>query len=110
MLVKVCDTGAALKGEIRTLYNISDFRIRNPMNNGDLGEVIRDTDLMEDLYLHDGKEILLQIDDSETFIPSEIESKDYVNVVVREWNASDWSLGPIKEVQIPKQSKSHDLG
>ena len=33
-----------------------------------------------------------------------------MHVIVREWNASDWSLGPIKEVQIPKQSKSNDLG
>ena len=37
VLVKVCDTGAALKGQVRSLYGVDNFSLRNPMNRGDLG-------------------------------------------------------------------------
>ena len=55
VLVSVCDTGAALKHAVEAICGEGCVRV--PMNSGEIGQVVRDTDLLEDLYLFDDKEI-----------------------------------------------------
>ena len=75
VFVKVADTGAKLRLLAYEAYqkkfpehqfSFEGFRIRNPMN--DIGTVIKDTDLLENLYLYDGKEIYFQVDQPDKFV------------------------------------------
>lgn len=68
VLVNMEDTGAKLKQLSHDFYikehpntclDFEDFKLRNPMN--DIGTIIQSTDLLENLYLYDGKEIYLHM-------------------------------------------------
>ena len=88
------DTGAKLKQLSHDFYikehpntclDFEDFKLRNPMN--DIGTIIQSTDLLENLYLYDGKEIYLHMSQPDKFIawPEQCEGGFY-NILVREWN------------------------
>ena len=66
---------------------IDKIRLRNPKLD-DLGDVIQDCSIMENCYLYDDKELLLQIIDEKTnfeFInPNQPDNCYYV--LIREWN------------------------
>ena len=57
----------------------------------DIGTVIKDGDLLENLYLYDGKEIYLHVDQPEKFTEwNGEENGGFFNVLVREWNQQTW--------------------
>lgn len=79
------------------------------MNSGDPGQVVREGDLLEDLNLHDDKDLFVQHVDPAYFKQYAEKETEKVSLMLREWNPSDWSLGPTVEIEVPKNLKTYEL-
>ena len=64
----------------------------------DIGTVIKDFDFMDSIYLYDGKEIYMHIDQPEKFVAWDGKADEFSYILVRDWIVKTWQLGPIKEV------------
>jgi hypothetical protein len=70
----------------------------------DFGDVLKDSETLENADLFDGKEIYVQIlEPGKTFeyMPSTT-SKEGYHVLFREWDSETWEFGPLIEVKIDK--------
>ena len=88
-------------GEEGEKLSPDQIRMRNPRLE-DLGEVIADNDIMENFYLYDGKEFLLQVLDPERNFEFVTNPNNAYHILIREWNPQTWELGPLKEVKVEK--------
>jgi hypothetical protein len=59
------------------------------------------------MFFFDGKELFIH-KKCDKFIPH-IESKDSMQILVREWSQDTWQLSEIKLVEFPKKAKMHDF-
>ena len=72
--------------------------MRNP--NYDFGNIIKDTDELDNLLLFDDKELFMHIKQRNNFLEhdSDLAQSEYFHILVREWHPETWQLGPITEV------------
>ena len=83
--------------------------VRNP--NFDIGQLFKDSDKVENMFLFDGKELYLQIWDDSCCIPYHAESGvEMLQIIVREWRPDSWEVSSLRMIEFPKQSKSHHFG
>jgi len=84
--------------------SLENVRLRNPKVD-DIGEVINDSETMENCYLYDDKQIYLQVvDPSKTFeLVSPLHTYSCLHVLIREWNPDTWKLGTLYEIKVDKQ-------
>jgi len=82
-------------------FKLEQMRIRNPKGE-ELGEVVRDTDIMENKFLQDGKAFYLQMVEGEQLtIPGTIVD-DFYHILIRSWNPESWAFSPLHEIRIGK--------
>ena len=111
--VKAQMTGHELKALCSEKYkerfgeSPGDFMLRNP--NHDIGQIIRDEQIVEKMYFFDGKSIYLQ-KLCERYVPYPGGCTESLQVLVREWDPETWALSPLKMIQVPKKAKMHDFG
>lgn len=82
---------------------MEEVRIRNPKIDNHIGEVVKENDNLDNLYLFDEKQIYIQV-----LVPEEQFScvgrsnAECVHVIIREWNAQTWQIGKLYEVKVDK--------
>ena len=82
--------------------SVDQFLIRNPKND-DLGDVVAElNDPLEQLFLYDGKELLVQKIDEDYRICQTTEQTPTYTILVREWRGDTWEFGTLYEVTIDK--------
>lgn len=86
-----------------TLENI---RLRNPkLDDYSFGDVINDSDILENCHLFDEKEIYVQIMDPErTFTFTDGKSDNSLHILIRSWDPSSWELGPLYEIKVDRSA------
>lgn len=88
------------------INTVDDMRLRNAKNN-DFGPICKEfTNDGEECQVHelgiwDNKEFYVQKTEHEHQLYQKFDGNVY-NILVREWKADTWELGPIYEVQIDK--------
>ena len=76
--------------------------IRNPKND-DLGDVVAEpNDPLEQLFLYDGKELLVQKINEDYRLCQTTEKTPTYTILVREWRGDTWEFGTLYEVTIDK--------
>ena len=83
------------------------------MPQHDLGEIVHDTTLLENLYLFDDKEFYLHVNQTDKLVlfdPPIDDPEKSLHLLTREWDPETWQFGEIKELQIPKKMKANDFG
>ena len=96
------------------ITSIAQMRLRN-IKNADLGSIVRTSTAdgeectIEDFVLWDNKEFYIQKADHENLVEQSRDLGRVYNILVREWNADSWELGPVHEVQVEKMIKCCDL-
>jgi len=83
---------------------IDKCKIRIPKLEEDLGDVVNESELVDNCDIFDGKLVYLQIT-KEGRLFEYVNQKDPNNayyIMVREWDCESWQFGPIYEVKVDK--------
>lgn len=102
--VQVGHTGKEIRAVVSSMVE-GEFMLRNP--NYDIGQVIQDTDRVENLFFFDGKEVYVQ-KVCHRFVPY-LGKTEVLQILVREWHPDTWSLSEIKLIEFPKKAKTFEF-
>lgn len=69
-----------------------------------MGKVYRDQDILEQYYMHEGKEIAIQ-----QLTEPEVVEDDMNLIIFRVWNPSTWELSPVTELYVKRYQTLHEL-
>ena len=85
--------------------------MRNANNRDDLGEVVNNSDPIENCHLIDEQDIYLQIlDPKYNFDFSNPKNPTNVyNILFREWDPETWKMGNLYEIAVDKNATANKL-